>query len=90
VNSEGSGNERRNANLFVIDGPQSVGADERAERERQIMALADKIDALADGVNDKSGKYGQFEEILADLHKNGSFPTNDLVSAVAQGYFLNE
>jgi len=81
---------RRNASLFAIHGPQSPGVDEGAERERQIVALADKIDALADGVGGKSGKYGQFEEILSDLHKKGSFPTNDFVSAVAQGYFLSE
>jgi hypothetical protein len=70
---------RRNANRF---------RSQDADGERRIVALADKIDALAEMAGDKSAKYEQFEEIRQDLRKEGSYPTNDLMSAVAQGYFL--
>lgn len=79
---------RRNASFFVSKGPRLPSTEERAEREKQIVELAKKLDAVAEGAGDKSAGYGQFEEILGGLHKAGFFPDTALVSAVAQGYFL--
>lgn len=79
---------RRNADLFVTNGPRLPSADERTERKQRILSLADKVGELA-SVTDSPIRYGQFEEVLTDLHKAGFFPENSLVSAVAQGFFLS-
>ncbi len=76
---------RRNKSFFATNGRALLHPPERAERERHIEALADRLDALA---ADAAAGVGQFESVLQDLHKVGFYPDGELVSAVAQGFCL--
>jgi hypothetical protein len=75
---------RQHSAIFVTDGPASLPALERKKRQRDIEAVADKIDELAASLHGNSAEYNQFEELLRQLHLLGSFPTIELVSDVAQ------
>jgi hypothetical protein len=75
---------RQHSGIFVTDGPASLPAPERKKRQRDIEAVADKIDELAASLHGNSAEYNQFEELLRQLHLLGSFPTIDLVSDVAK------
>lgn len=75
---------RQHSNLFVTDGPASLPAPERKRREREIEAVADRIDELAVSLHGNSAEYSQFEELLRQLHLLGFFPTIELVSDVAR------
>lgn len=79
---------RRNAGFFVTAGPHMPTVEEKAERKGRIIALADTLDELANEVVGRTVEYGRFEAILRDLHKEGFFPNDESVSAVAQGFFL--
>jgi hypothetical protein len=69
--------------LFVQDGPRSLGAAERAQREAYIRALADEAEGLAAQPVEVTVQYQEFEEILGALHAAGFFPAGELVSNVA-------
>jgi hypothetical protein len=75
---------RQHSSLFVTDGPASLPAAERKRREREIEAVANKIDELAASLHGNSAEYLQFEELLRQLHLLGFFPTIELVSDVAR------
>jgi uncharacterized protein (DUF2267 family) len=75
---------RRNSELFVRNGPRLLTPTETAKRRQRIEALADQIDALAEGARDGLVEYRQFEIILGRLHAEGFFPDGGLVSAVAK------
>lgn len=74
---------RQHSNIFVQDGPGSVGPAERTRRETRIKALGDSIDELAQRVDDGSVHYQDFEEFLGLLHTAGFFPPNELIGNVA-------
>jgi hypothetical protein len=74
---------RQHSKLFVADGPASLPAPERKRREREIEAVADRIDELAASLHGNTAEYLQFEGLLRQLHLLGFFPTIELVSDVA-------
>jgi hypothetical protein len=74
---------RRNSEFFVRNRPHLLTPVEAAKRRQRIEALADQIDALAEGARDGLVEYRQFETILGQLHAEGFFPDGDLVSMVA-------
>jgi hypothetical protein len=74
---------RQHSNIFVQDGPGSVGPAERTRRETRIKALGDSIAELAQRADDGSVHYQDFEEFLGLLHAAGFFPPNGLVGDVA-------
>jgi len=74
---------RKHAELFVRDGPALPTPAAKAQREQAIFRQADALASLADGVAQGRGAYGDFEEILRELHRLGFFPETRLVSAVA-------
>jgi hypothetical protein len=74
---------RQHSSIFVTDGPASLPAAERKKRQRDIEAVADKIEQLASSLHGNSAEYIQFEELLRQLHLLGSFPTMQEVSDVA-------
>jgi hypothetical protein len=75
---------RTDSAFFVRSGPQMLGPNETAQRQRRIEAMADKIDELAAKARDGLVKYPEFEAVLGELHTAGFFPDGGLVSAVAQ------
>ena len=75
---------RRNSEFFVRNGLRLLTPVEAAKRRQRIEALADQIDALAEGARDGLVEYRQFETILGRLHAEGFFPDGDLVSRVAK------
>ena len=75
---------RQNSQLFVRNGPRLLTPAETAKRCQRIEALADRIDALAEGAREGLVEYRQFETILGRLHAEGFFPNGDLISAVAK------
>jgi hypothetical protein len=75
---------RRNSEFFVRNGPRLPTPAETAKRRQRIEALADQMNALAEGACDGVVEYRQFEMLLGRLHAEGFFPDNDLVSAVAK------
>jgi len=75
---------RRNSEFFVRNGPRLLTPTETAKHRQRIEALADQIDALAEGARDGLVEYRQFETILGRLHAEGFFPEGNLVSAVAK------
>lgn len=76
---------RRHSELFVRNGPRILTPAETTKRRQRIEALADQLDALAQGARDGLVEYRQFEGILGRLHAEGFFPDIELVSAVAEG-----
>lgn len=74
---------RQHSKIFVTDGAASLSAPERKKRQRDIEAVAEKIDELAASLHGNSAEYLQFEELLRQLHLLGSFPTMKEVSDVA-------
>lgn len=76
---------RRNAHCFVQERPSSLAATAAAQRQRAIEQQADALDALAAAAGEGRVSYGQFEEVLSELHRQGFFPETALVSAVAHG-----
>ncbi len=79
---------RQHSELFVRNGPRLLSPAETARRRQRIEALADRIDALAEGARDGLVEYRQFETIVGRLHAEGFFPKNDLVSAVASALLI--
>lgn len=79
---------RRHSELFVRNGPRVLTPAETTKRRQRIEALADQLDALADGARDGLVEYRQFEAILGRLHAEGFFPDNELVSAVAKNLLV--
>lgn len=75
---------RRNSEVFVRNGPRMLTPTETSKRRQLIEALADQIDALAEGARDGLVEYRQFETILGRLHAAGFFPDGDLISTVAK------
>jgi hypothetical protein len=75
---------RQHSTLFVVDGPQSLPATERKRRQREIEAIAEKLDALAAAAGNAGVSYLQFEALLHQLHALGFYPTIELVSDVAK------
>lgn len=75
---------RKHSNIFVQDGPGSLGPAERTRREKHIQAIADEVDRLAKKAGNGSVQYQQFEEALGALHAAGFFPLGGLVSDVAR------
>jgi hypothetical protein len=75
---------RQHSTLFVVDGPNSLPPAERKRRQREIEAIADKLDALAVAAGNAGVSYLQFEALLHQLHALGFYPTIELVSEVAK------
>lgn len=75
---------RRHSEMFVRNGPRMLTPSDTTKHRQRIEALADQIDALADGARDGAVEYRQFEAILGRLHAEGFFPDNELVLAVAK------
>lgn len=75
---------RQNSEMFVRNGPRMLTPADAAKHRQRIEALADQIDALADGARDGAVEYRQFEAILGRLHAEGFFPDSELVLAVAK------
>ena len=75
---------RQHSELFVTDGPASLPSAERKRRQRDIEAIAERIEQLAATTDGNSADYLQFEELLRQLHALGFFPTIELVSNVAK------
>jgi hypothetical protein len=75
---------REHSTLFVVDGPRILSQAESKRRQRDIEAVADKLDALAVAAGKAGANYVQFEELLHQLHALGFFPTIELVSDVAR------
>jgi hypothetical protein len=79
---------RQHSELFVRNGPRLLTPAETMKRRQRIEALADQIEALAEGARDGLVEYRQFEAILGRLHAEGFFPDNDLVSAAAKALLI--
>jgi len=77
---------RRNAKIFVTDGPALLSPAAREERIRQISDIAARLDALGDAALTATANYGAFEGLLDQLHKAGFWPENMLVSDVAHAF----
>ena len=75
---------RRNSSLFVTNGPAMLTPIARANHEKHIESLADKVDALAGKAREGLADYQQFNAVLGELHAAGYFPDRDLVSAAAK------
>jgi hypothetical protein len=75
---------RNNSSLFGTHGPTMLTPIARANREKHIEALADKVDALAEKARDGSTDYQQFNAVLGELHAANFFPARELVSAAAK------
>jgi hypothetical protein len=75
---------RKNASFFVTNGPAMLTPIARANHEKHIASLADKVDALAGKAREGSADYQQFNAVLGELHAAGYFPDRDLVSAAAK------
>jgi hypothetical protein len=79
---------RRHSEMFVRNGPRMLAPAETAKQRQRIEALAEQVDALAEGARDGLVEYHQFESMLGRLHAEGFFPDNDLVSAVAKALLV--
>ena len=67
--------------MFVTEGVAIPKPDERQKQIDAIEELASQIDEL---INSKAQiRYADFEPILVNLHKNGFYPDEHLVSALA-------
>ncbi len=75
---------RKNSSLFGVRGPNMLTPIARANHEKHIEALADKIDALAGKAREGLADYQQFNAVLGELHAANFFPDRDLVSAAAK------
>jgi len=75
---------RDHADLFVREGPSMLTPAATEQRQQAIVRQAAALDALADAVVAGRADYAQFEEILRELHRLGSFPETALVSGVAR------
>jgi hypothetical protein len=75
---------RKNSSFFGTRGPAMLTPIARANHEKYIEGLADKIDALAEKARDGLTDYQQFNAVLGELHSANFFPDRDLVSAVAK------
>jgi transcriptional regulator with XRE-family HTH domain len=75
---------RKNKALFGTRGPTMLTPIERANHEKHIESLADRLDALADKARDGRTDYRQFDAVLGELHAANFFPDRDLVSAAAR------
>jgi|HubBroStandDraft_1064217.scaffolds.fasta_scaffold224863_2 uncharacterized protein (DUF2141 family) len=65
-------------------GPRMLSAEQKSRRRRNIEALADKLDQLAEAATNGKAGYVEFESILNKLHALGFFPQMSLISAVAK------
>lgn len=81
---------RRNAKIFVTDGPALLSPQARDERIRRISDIAAGLDALGDAVLTSVVRYGEFEALLDALHKAGFWPENMLVSDVAHAFIARK
>jgi transcriptional regulator with XRE-family HTH domain len=75
---------RKNKSFFGTRGPTMLTPIERANHEKHIESLADKLDALADKAREGRTDYQQFDAVLGELHAANFFPDRDLVSAAAR------
>ncbi|MBW8077621.1 MAG: hypothetical protein GJU76_06025 [Gallionella sp.] len=75
---------RKNKALFSTRGPTMLTPIERANHERLIESLADRLDALADKARQGRADYRQFDDVLRELHAANFFPDRDLVSTAAR------
>ncbi len=72
---------RTYSEMFARPGAKSLTAEEREKVRRVIKKLADRTEALAG--SRESVRHRDFEPILAELHKNGFHPDNQLISTLA-------
>jgi hypothetical protein len=75
---------RQHSSVFVTDGPKSLTPTQKAKRQQEIEALADRVDELSREIVTGKGGYTQFEDILTKLHAAGFFPMMSDISAVAK------
>jgi hypothetical protein len=73
---------RENLTSFAR-GPKQLSAADEKMRIRNIQALGDELERLADSSENTVVKYADFELLLERLHNFGFFPTNRQVSDVA-------
>jgi hypothetical protein len=81
---------RRNAKVFVTDGPRLMAPEVREQRVRLIGGIANQLDDLGDAVFNSPVNYGDFESLLHMLHKAGFWPENALVSDVAHAFIARK
>jgi Fic family protein len=72
---------RAHKDIHVAEGPAMLKPHEHRKRIDTMEGLAAQIDDLANAKPQIS--YGDFEPILDELHKNGFFPDDQLISALA-------
>jgi hypothetical protein len=75
---------RNHSSVFVTVGPKSLTPTQKAKRQQEIEALADKIDEIASEMAAGRGSYAQFEDILTKLHALGFYPSMTDISEVAR------
>lgn len=76
---------RQHAGIAVTDGARLLTPEEKASRTAAISATADEIERLAAAAQERHVAYAEFEQLLQKLMSYGSYATNPLVSAVAEG-----
>ena len=75
---------RQHSSVFVADSPKLLTSTQKAKRQQEIKAPADRIDEVASEVAIGKGSYKRFEDILMQLHAAGFFPMIEGISAVAK------
>jgi hypothetical protein len=76
----------RTSHVFARSGSTTLNPDEEKARRGKIEKLARKIDELATEAAQGATSYQAFETLLTRLHKEGKFPDNTAVSAVAAAF----
>jgi hypothetical protein len=76
----------RTSHVFVRSGSAMLNPDKEEARRNKIEKLARKIGELATAAAEGAASYQGFEALLTRLHKEGKFPDNAAVSAVAAAF----
>ena len=76
----------RNLGIVPTSGANMLSPAERAEWQRITEGLARELAQFADHAEKGEGSYQAFEVILNGLHRQGAFPENAAVSAVALAF----
>jgi hypothetical protein len=67
-------------------GPRLRDPEDKANRQRQIEALATELEKLASAVPTGSVTYGDVEAVLSKLQHLGAYPDNLLVLNAARAF----
>jgi hypothetical protein len=71
---------RKHSHIFVLDGAGMLTREETAARKYAIERRCDKMAA--------SKTYDEFEVMLHQMHRLGTYPLNEDVSLVARASFM--